>query len=310
MSKNRDRDRRELDRRTAERLLRRQRTPRATSGDFPDDAGTSPLAALDRLLAAAAEPPAADPEAARVRQEAALAAFRAAQRTDAGAVPRPQDEWRRSRRRGVAVLGARTARVSRSAKVLTGALVAAVALGGVAVAAGTGAIPDPFGTADSGSRPTPARSAPADPSGETGPGGTAQAPTPGGNGVDGPTAGDPAPGTSKKQAAVGMCRAYRAAAESGDALNSEAFGRLADAAGGERAVDGYCARLLREDRERRGKPEERAKPENSESAGKQPKEDEVEATETSEPPESPGTETSLPLLDTQRDQESVKDKTG
>ncbi|MGP3982073.1 hypothetical protein [Streptomyces sp. KR80] len=239
MSENRDRD----------RDGQRRRAGRA--------AEKAALAAVERLLAAAAEPVRHESERARGRQEAAVVAFRAARGTPTGP-RRSQDDWRPRRGLG-AVFACRAGGVSRSKKAVIGAVVAAAALGGVAVAAGTGAVPNPFGTGDSGSRPAPVHSASAEPSGGPGtldrtrPGRTDPTP-PAGRGDAGPRVAPPGRGTPKQWTTVSLCRAYQAAAGSGAALDSEAFGRLADTAGGERAVDGYCDRLMK----RQGKRWERS----------------------------------------------------
>jgi hypothetical protein len=146
-------------------------------------------------------------------------------------------------------------------KTVIGAVVATAALGGVAWAAGTGAIPNPFGTGDSGSRPAPVRSASAEPSpgpgisDRTEPGRTDPPSAPTGPDGAGPTAGKPDRGVRTAWTTVGLCRAYEAAAGSGAALDSHALGLLADAAGGERAVDGYCDRLMKRQGKRREKGE-------------------------------------------------------
>ncbi|MZE78669.1 hypothetical protein GTY57_17160, partial [Streptomyces sp. SID5475] len=82
MSGHRDPDGSGVNRKKAERLLNRE-----PSGVAGGAAGSE----LDRLLAAAARPIAGDPERARIHEEAALAAFRAARVPGAAATePRPQ----------------------------------------------------------------------------------------------------------------------------------------------------------------------------------------------------------------------------
>ncbi|MGP3999909.1 hypothetical protein [Streptomyces sp. 8N706] len=245
MSEKRERDGRGLDRQAAERMLRGERLRTAEGGDRPDAGEDTALAALDRLLAAAAAGPAgAEPERARQRRKAALSAFRAARQAGGPTVPLPQDDWRPRRRRGTA------ARTSRSVHAVIVGVVAAVALGGVAVAAGNGSVPDLFGTGDSGSRPAPSRSARpgpfagTEPPGRTAPG-TDPTPAPGRPGGGEPSAGSPGSGASTGRAAEGLCRAYQLADGSGRALDSEAFARLLDAAGSEETVNDYCDQLIR-----------------------------------------------------------------
>jgi hypothetical protein len=99
-----------------------------------------------------------------------------------------------------------------------------VGTGGVALAAGTGALPNPLNT-----HPAPAASA-----GQSHPGNRPTAPDhPGGNA-------DPSPSL------VGLCHAYMAGAgaEHGKALDSPAFQALLSAAGGKTNVDAFCTGLL------------------------------------------------------------------
>src|SRR5262245_44594865 len=110
-----------LDDNAAERLLR---------GEHDDPRAE----ALARLLAAAAAPAPVNAQ----REEAAVAAFRAARAENVKGAEDPARDWRR--RRGGAL------RPGRSMRTLTSALVAAAVLGGVALAAGTGALPRTFGT--------------------------------------------------------------------------------------------------------------------------------------------------------------------
>jgi hypothetical protein len=97
-----------------------------------------------------------------------------------------------------------------------------VGTGGVALAASTGALPNPLH-----SHPVPAASAD-----ESHPGGRPAA-------SDHPNA-DPSPSL------VGLCHAYTAGAgsEHGKALDSPAFQALLTAAGGKANVDGFCTNLL------------------------------------------------------------------
>lgn len=187
-----------IDRRTAERLLDRARAGRLAGGD-----------PLVDLLALAAAPAGRDELAG---ESAALAAFRAAR-------PVPAD---RSRRRSMI----KTA----LAKVLTlkaAAVLAATAAGGVALAASTGALPNPLnGTTQSapgvvghvGGRPSAGASH---------------------RGSDGPDA-TPSPSL------LGLCHAYTAGAgsEHGKALENPAFSVLITTAGGKDKVDAFCSALL------------------------------------------------------------------
>jgi hypothetical protein len=104
---------------------------------------------------------------------------------------------------------------------VVGAVVAGT--GGVALAASTGALPNPMH-----SHPVPAASV--DPS------------HPGGRPAtsDHPGNADPSPSL------VGLCHAYTAGAgsEHGKALDSPAFQALLSAAGGTSNVDGFCTKLL------------------------------------------------------------------
>jgi hypothetical protein len=113
-------------------------------------------------------------------------------------------------------------------KLLTVKAVAVAALvvgtGGVALAAGTGALPNPLGD-----HPTPAASTGQSDSSH----GPAASPHPRGSA-------DPSPSL------VGLCHAYTAGAGSaqGNALDNPAFHALVVAAGGKANVDSYCTKLL------------------------------------------------------------------
>ncbi|MFF2405289.1 hypothetical protein [Streptomyces sp. NPDC058092] len=203
----------------------------------PEAPETPELAAL---LAAVRRTGALDPG----DEKRATAAFLAAR--DAGAHAavvrwrRRRDDWRPvKRRRGV-----------HSFRVMLGGFVAATMLGGVAVAAGSGAIPAPFGGGKphgvESARPTHTTSAPPGgrPSGEeslrTDAGGTAPAATkaPG----DGRPSGQP----GRTQGDVALCRVHLGDRGSGKAKDGAAFARLEAAAGGasEAAVTAYCDGLL------------------------------------------------------------------
>jgi len=98
-----------------------------------------------------------------------------------------------------------------------------VGTGGVALAASTGALPNPLH-----SHPAPAASAD-----QSHPGGRPAT-------SDHPGNADPSPSL------VGLCHAYTAGAgsEHGKALDSPAFQALLGAAGGKSNVDGFCTKLL------------------------------------------------------------------
>ncbi|WP_228921823.1 hypothetical protein [Streptomyces sp. DH7] len=219
---------------------------------------------LETLLDVASRPGALSAAA----EEKALHAFRTAHREGAHAAPprrrRRRDDWRPVDER----------RRPRSFKALLAALVAAAALGGVAVAAGAGHIPSPF---RGGAEPKPGQNAPTVP-------GAAQEPAAEGRvgrppqHASKPTPRDPPssqapkaspkdrPGTARDTAA--HCRVHLAAIEGrGKPPGDPATGLLEAAAGGREAVPGYCARLLAgEQQEKTGasgtekSPERSAKP--------------------------------------------------
>ncbi|WP_328667320.1 hypothetical protein OG905_09690 [Streptomyces sp. NBC_00322] len=201
------------------------RTPTWTPTSTPTRAAAAATVTLDDLLAAAARTVPAAPQAER----RAVAAFRAARDAGAPAVPtRRRDDWRPARPRIRA----------RWIKVGLGSFVAALMLGGVAMAAG--AIPAPFGDGH-GPGPVPSAS-PSRDGGTTAPGGPF-VPVPPKVGPAGPT-GDERPPTAKDQLA--QCRAYEARHGRPGSLDSPAWQRLEDAAGGPDAVAAYCAGLLAE----------------------------------------------------------------
>ncbi|MFD4029777.1 hypothetical protein ACFWVP_04390 [Streptomyces sp. NPDC058637] len=175
------------------------------------------------------------------REAQALAAFRRAR--DAGGPTRAgrgrrRDDWRPAAgRRGAGT----------SWKAALGAVVASAALGGVAMAVGV--VPVPFDR-DPGPAPTVDTS----------------------RGPALPPAAVPVPGTTREwrprpaapsasaygpadPGLVGLCRARSAG---GGAGSGQAFGRLAEAAGGEDGVDEFCDRVLEESGA--GEPSKSAKP--------------------------------------------------
>lgn len=175
---------------------------------------------LSLLLAAAAAPPRPDE---LIGYESAMAAFAQAGR-EAEATPMPVG---RGRRRWLPLPR------SVAAKAVLGAAVALT--GGVAYAAETGRLPDaaqrhahelfsPLGVP-----------APTTPPPTAGRGSPTATPTGAGRTLD--------PG---EPAALGLCRAWKAARANpnGSPMAAEAFQDLAEAAGGERDVPAFCARLL------------------------------------------------------------------
>ncbi|WP_406090310.1 hypothetical protein [Streptomyces sp. NBC_01013] len=162
--------------------------------------------------------------------ERALAAFREAGNAATGTGSlgrRRRGDWRPVHRRFPTRVSLRMA---------LGALLA-VTLGGVALAAGTGLLPHPLAPAESPG-PPPGVHAPRTPgSTGAGPGGatpspaptTPESPTPSGPA----TSHDPAPGNR-----VALCHAWT---RGNGKHQGAAFRRLAEAAGGDDAVDAYCA---------------------------------------------------------------------
>ena len=194
---------RRIDRETASRLL---------DGD-PDA-----LSRAGRLTAPlrAARGPAHRHELAG--EPAALAAFRAA--ADLASERRP-------RRKSMLKIA-----LAKLLTVKAAAAVAATGLGGVALAAGTGALPNPLFAPPATHVPAthvPATHAPATP------GTTPSHP----DGRSGPTDAADSPSPSL----VGLCRAYTAGAATNPAkaLKNPAFAKLVDAAGGADNVEEYCA---------------------------------------------------------------------
>ncbi|MCZ7420725.1 MULTISPECIES: hypothetical protein [unclassified Micromonospora] len=193
-----------MDRKTADRLLDADPVALSQAG---------PLAAPLR----AARGPARPDEMAG--EHLAVAAFRAAADLAPESRPRRESMLR-----------------STLAKLLTvkaATVVAATGLGGVALAAGTGALPDPV--VDPTTRPaTHAPAAPtATPSLPAGPADRA--------GV----------GDSPSPSLTGLCQAYAAgAANPGKASENPAFAELVEAAGGAGQVDEYCADAASKDRAR------------------------------------------------------------
>ncbi len=127
-----------------------------------------------------------------------------------------------------------------AAKLLTASAVAAAA-GGVALAAVTGALPNPLGQTHSSAAPAPAhtssQSVPTAPDRSSD-----QATEP----ASTSTTGAARPSATPTPSLMGLCRAYQAGAtrNSGNALNSPAFTALVTAAGGVQKLDSYCTTLI------------------------------------------------------------------
>ncbi|TPQ16967.1 hypothetical protein [Streptomyces sporangiiformans] len=197
-----------------------------SKSDAATAAGRQDVPALESFLAAAMCADALDPDA----ENQAMAAFRAARAAGTHeAQTRRRDDWRpRAERWG-----------GRSLRATLAGLLASVALGGVAIAAiGTAGT---SGDGDDG--PRPSSTAPdqsANDSGGTGaPGSTAPGSSAPGR-RDGDTGG-PSVRPSSAQDLEAHCRAYDAVGKNGEALDSIAWKRLVEAAGGEKKVEKYCA---------------------------------------------------------------------
>ncbi|MGE5290745.1 MAG: hypothetical protein ACM3ML_26850 [Micromonosporaceae bacterium] len=185
-----------LNRQTAEQLLRGQPAGTPTGGPVGTDA-------LAGLLAAAAAP-ARSHELAGKKE--ALAAFRAARLS-------PATQLRRRPMIGTSIARVLTLKVAAAA--------AALAAGGVALAAGTGHLPTHLGPA------TPAAH-------------TSSASTPSPSHHRGSTA-------TPSASLYGLCHAYTAGAGAnpGKALQNPAFAGLIAAAGGKDNVQAFCAGVLK-----------------------------------------------------------------
>jgi hypothetical protein len=224
-----------MDAGTAERLLRGEAV----------ESSDAAIADLAKVLAVAAEPLPGRPEDAR----AALTLFRLEHTNRYG---------RGSRR---------TTRKARSALVTAGAAAAVFALGGVVIAAQTGAFPSPFDPGPATPGPVPSVST-AVTAGGTRSHGTPR-PTPTTSTSTSPTARPPAgspephkgtghtpapPEQSASHSASangrgtsgdlkGLCEAYAKSSQQGKALDAPAQERLDQAAGGRDQVDAYCTHL-------------------------------------------------------------------
>jgi hypothetical protein len=222
-----------LDEEAAERLL---------SGQLSPDQAPPGYAEVAALLAATAAPPTPEELAGKA---AALAELRAVTRARVAGSRRAARPPRRRRRFGLAAV------------VVVGALVT----GGVAAAA-TGHLPAPVREAarsvlDTGGRAEPApRTSPgpaAAPSSSSTPGSSAatgqSSPPTGATGSGPSTTGAPAPAAPNPELEA-LCQSYLSGngAEKGKKLESAAFQALVSAAGGKDKVEGYCQRLLPEDK--------------------------------------------------------------
>ncbi|WP_052390364.1 hypothetical protein [Streptomyces sp. NRRL B-24484] len=229
MSKNRSR---RIDRDTAEQLL-----GGAAVGSEAGPASLTGHAALAGLLAAAAAPSA---DGALPGEEEAVAAFREARRTPA---PHP----------GRATMADHARRRAFTLKALVAAF-AVTAVGGVAVAAGTGNLPQALGGSPSKEHATVAPAAsPTDPASASraGRGTPSGHPTPSGSAgrtdAGSAPAGSPAGSASAGSALpdlAALCQAWTDRSRSGtkqrDLLAEPRMAPLVAAAGGTAKVDSYC----------------------------------------------------------------------
>jgi hypothetical protein len=178
---------------------------------------------LAELLSAATAPATAEELAG---EEAAGAAFAVAHRRAAS--PERRNRVRRSR-------------TARTAVVYIAAGLALVAASGTAVAARTGNLPD--GAQQHAHRLFSALGVPAPRTGPTGPAPTSATGTPGTTSRPSPTPAPAGPATPTTGAApAGWCRSWSAAPRAGKAPWRRS---LAEAAGGEKNIPGYCAALGR-----------------------------------------------------------------
>jgi hypothetical protein len=188
----------------------------------PDDDVSAPWdvrddTALETVLATLLRGADLAPEA----EQRAVAAFRAARGTDGHrARTRRRDNWRLPAER----------RTGRPVKTTFAAVIASLALGGVAVAAIGSAGSSTDGAGADRRTAHPSLSAPARPSGET------PSASSGGAG--------PTDGSAAAQDTEAHCRAYEHVKDRGKALDATAWQQLVAAAGGEGKVAAYCAEQL------------------------------------------------------------------
>ncbi|MFD0272709.1 hypothetical protein ACFVHB_02220 [Kitasatospora sp. NPDC127111] len=211
--------------------------------------------AVAHVLAAAAAPAVAGELAG---EEAALAAFR-----EARLAPAPAVSASPVRRRSMATATLARAFSTKAVAVVLGA----TALGGVAVAAGTGNLPSPLGgSGGSDHQPTVAgTSAPAAGSGTPGSGPGARQPAFGPS-TGAPSAAEPSTGAAKPSspgapasgearggsvpsAQIALCRGFTDRTGKGERprtlVTDPQFGALVAAAGGPDKVEEYCGEVLR-----------------------------------------------------------------
>ncbi|WP_351229430.1 hypothetical protein [Streptomyces sp. NPDC002133] len=200
---------------------------------------------LDALLEAARRPGAPSPAA----QERALAAFRTAR--DAGLHAAPVPWWRLRGREDW-----RPASERRRGRLLVRGLIAGLvmgALGGVAVAAGNGAIPSPFGGSEEPApdRPQPTESRTTE---ETEAPGASVTPSRTSTGSGGPGQKQGAAGSAVDDA---LCRVYLDSLDrKGVPPSGEAMARLEAEAGGPGAVRVWCEGLLADEQQKPGGPKD------------------------------------------------------
>jgi len=166
--------------------------------------------------------------------ERALTAFRQARRAPDQLGPwrsRRRDDWRPDRRRSALGISLRAG---------LGAALASVTIGGVALAVGTGVLPVPFAPADAPDRrPGPTSGVEASRT----PGGTAPGRTSEPSGRSLPSSEPPVSAPGRDEPAANRAALCSAWSQGNRPRKGAAFQRLADAAGGEGAVDEYCASL-------------------------------------------------------------------
>ena len=200
--------------------------PRTPAPQVP----ASEVPSLEVLLAEAVRGRADDTEA----QAQAVAAFRVARDNGAHAArTRRRDDWRPREQR----------RVRRSLKATFAVLLASVTLGGVAVAAIGSSSDDDEDHGRAGIRPS--SSAPGRSASEAAQPGPPEAPDSSAPGTSAQA--DPSGHPTQAHDAAAHCRAYESVKGRGSALNSTAWQRLVEAAGGEDKVAAYCAEQLSDD---------------------------------------------------------------
>ncbi|MFF3341769.1 hypothetical protein [Streptomyces flavidovirens] len=223
------------------------RTRRRTGADAQDREAVGEEAATREVEALLAAVRRSAPRPGGANEEAALAAYREARDSGAHAVPgrwwqaRRRDDWRPSRRwRGA--LPARAAFAS---------VAATVTLGGVALAAGTGAIPAPFGIGGGGSGGPSAATATRTGTPST-PGAARESAAEGA--VRLPSAGVTRSGSARPTRAqddVAHCVAYLAS--NGRSVSGAATERLtADAADAGMTVEAYCEDVVAAEERQQG----------------------------------------------------------